>query len=80
MDRTKVYRCRVKIRNTFKGLSVKESAKALEGILIDLRYAWTFDVDEVYAGEYAMKSDDGLLQSLGGIEWIASGDVEFIEG
>ena len=77
MKRTANYKCRVKLRPSFKGCTLKAEARPLKGLTLILQYAWTFEEDEFYAGEYAMMSTE--LKEIAGIEWIASGDLESIE-
>jgi hypothetical protein len=68
--------CRLTLRETYLGMSLKTEVAALRGAVVHLTPLWQCEDDERYPGEWALgdaRGHDALGEA--GISWIASGDV-----
>jgi hypothetical protein len=69
----KKYKVKIRRGDNWK---VKPEAEELDGKVFEFKYGWTFDEDEMYAGEYAMQ----FVDETSPLSWMASGDlVEVVE-
>jgi hypothetical protein len=64
----KKYKVKIRRGNNWK---VKPEAEELDGKVFNFKYGWTFDEDEMYAGEYAMQ----FIDENQPLSWMASGDL-----
>jgi len=82
MKAGEIYKCKIKLRKTFKGDGLKPEVIALNGKALLLQVLWKFDEGDLYENEYAMDTPYNApveLFELAKITWIASGDVELFE-
>lgn len=70
-------RCKITMRETYNGNRIKPECLPLQGKELNLVSLWKMDNEDPYPGEYALTTPNSCreLYELGGITWIASGDV-----
>jgi hypothetical protein len=83
LERFEIYKCKIKLRPTYKGRPLKEKVKQLDGKIFELECMWQCEEDENYPGEYAMgprdnkKAREAFMKA--DIGWMASGDMEILD-
>ena len=74
-----IKRCRIKIRETYKGRPAKPEALALNGKEFNFRAAWRMEKGDPYPRELALTVVDFNEEFLNAMGWIAERDVEILE-
>lgn len=76
----KPVKCRFKPRMTHNGRSLREGMLEMTGTELELTALWEMGEADPYPGEWALSTKEGGRPVLCDVYWVASGDVEVIEG
>ena len=68
------YVVRIKVRDSLNGLFAKKAYTDINNRVLEVEVVLECDKDDKYSGEFALAP----LESIDGVSWIASGDVEIL--